>query len=363
MPLTANKGEWSEFYVLLKLLADQKLYAADKNLNKIAEIFYPIIDVKTGKDTANEVNYKIHPTEDSIEITVLSKNKTYTIKPSDIRSKTETIFNKIKNTSQTTFSIDEAQAIIDTLHITKIQAGTSQKADIFVVVHDYATGITPEIGFSIKSKVGAASTLLNASEPTNFTYKISGLTGNSPDINHIVGTSKIKRRIEYIEAHGGRLEFHAVNNTVFESNLRKIDSLMPEMLANLILSYYRGDGTKLSDLCDHIEKTQKSVSHRSIVNPSFYPHKVKDLLQTVALGMTPSRPWNGVLEANGGYIIVKQDGEIVCYHVYNLDQFRDYLFDNTRFETASTSRHKFGEAFMKEGEEFINLNLQIRFTS
>ncbi|RTK92254.1 MAG: HpaII family restriction endonuclease [Rickettsiales bacterium] len=28
-----NKGEWSEFYTFLRLLADGKLYAADANLN------------------------------------------------------------------------------------------------------------------------------------------------------------------------------------------------------------------------------------------------------------------------------------------------------------------------------------------
>jgi len=32
-----NKGEWSEVYVFLKLLAEGKLYAADKDLNRMAD--------------------------------------------------------------------------------------------------------------------------------------------------------------------------------------------------------------------------------------------------------------------------------------------------------------------------------------
>ncbi len=40
-----NKGEWSEIYTFLKLLADGKLYAADANLQKIEEVFYPIIKI------------------------------------------------------------------------------------------------------------------------------------------------------------------------------------------------------------------------------------------------------------------------------------------------------------------------------
>ena len=33
--LKGNKGEWSEIYVFLKLLADGKLYSADENLEII----------------------------------------------------------------------------------------------------------------------------------------------------------------------------------------------------------------------------------------------------------------------------------------------------------------------------------------
>ena len=36
--LTGNKGEWSEIYVLLRLLADGKIYAADSELNKLEDI-------------------------------------------------------------------------------------------------------------------------------------------------------------------------------------------------------------------------------------------------------------------------------------------------------------------------------------
>ncbi len=37
--ITGNKGEWSEIYTFLKLLADGRLYAADAELNKIQDIW------------------------------------------------------------------------------------------------------------------------------------------------------------------------------------------------------------------------------------------------------------------------------------------------------------------------------------
>jgi type II restriction enzyme len=46
--ITGNKGEWSEFYTFLKLLADGKIYAADKDLNKNENIFYKILKIFRG---------------------------------------------------------------------------------------------------------------------------------------------------------------------------------------------------------------------------------------------------------------------------------------------------------------------------
>ena len=66
-------------------------------------------------------------------------------------------------------------------------------------------------------------------------------------------------------------------------------------------------------------------------------------------------------EANGGYIIVKADGEILAYHIYNRNFFEQYLLDNTILERASTSRHDYMSLYEENGEMFIKLNLQIRF--
>ena len=43
--ITGNKGEWSEIYTLFKLLGDTQLFIGDANLNKIEEVFYPILKI------------------------------------------------------------------------------------------------------------------------------------------------------------------------------------------------------------------------------------------------------------------------------------------------------------------------------
>jgi len=40
--LTGNKGEWSEFYAFVKLLAEGRFHAADENLNRI---YYPVLRI------------------------------------------------------------------------------------------------------------------------------------------------------------------------------------------------------------------------------------------------------------------------------------------------------------------------------
>ncbi len=43
--ITGNKGDWSEIYALFRILGDKNLFAGDANLNKVEELFYPIIKI------------------------------------------------------------------------------------------------------------------------------------------------------------------------------------------------------------------------------------------------------------------------------------------------------------------------------
>lgn len=77
--------------------------------------------------------------------------------------------------------------------------------------------------------------------------------------------------------------------------------------------------------------------------------------------MVPSKVWTGTFDATGGYLIVKDNGDILCYHIYNRNEFEDYLLNNTKLETASSSRHGFGFIYKHDKDLLFNLNLQIRF--
>ena len=77
--------------------------------------------------------------------------------------------------------------------------------------------------------------------------------------------------------------------------------------------------------------------------------------------MKPAKIWDGLDEANGGYIIVKTDGEILAYHIYKRNLFEQYLSDNTICERTSTSRHEYMSLYEEDGGMYLKLNLQVRF--
>ena len=139
-----------------------------------------------------------------------------------------------------------------------------------------------------------------------------------------------------------------------------IDSLLPDILGDIVKTFFTSTLSSIQDLTAAITESNPLNYNKTFAH-AFYEYKIKRFLTDVALGMTPAKVWNGVYDATGGYLIVKETGDVLCYHIYNRNQFEDYLFANTKLETASSSRHEFGKIY-PSGEQFIfKLNLQIRF--
>jgi type II restriction enzyme len=252
--------------------------------------------------------------------------------------------------------LPEAVALMSEYRLEKIKANSSMKSDIEAIIKDKMIAQSKPVGFSIKSQVGGASTLLNASRRTNFIYKVQNFNGNLDEINDIESSRKMRDRLQAIAEAGGVLEFSHIESTVFTRNMRVIDSIMPDILANMLVDYYSGQGVTMTKLCELL-----GAKGLHGLGASEIGYKVKSFLRAVALGMVPSREWNTRLSTYGGYIIVRDDGMLLCYHLYNDDDFRDYLFNNTKLDTPSTSRHDFGYLYEEDGEVFLKLNLQVRF--
>ncbi|MEI7584950.1 HpaII family restriction endonuclease [Runella sp.] len=355
--ITGNKGEWSEIYALFKLIGDKKLHPGDSKIKKIQNIVYPILKILRTEVNGN-FEYSI---EDDL-VVISGNEEVFRIAISEFKTKASYLLAKIK-VNQGTFSVPEIQQFMQSINCLSLKASSSAKTDITIIVHDQRTGLQPSLGFSIKSQLGNPSTLLNAGETTNFIYKIVGVNLSDTDIsqiNNISSRSKIKDRITEIISKNGKFEFIKTQRTVFSNNLILIDSFLPQILSSVLFQFY---SSTLSDTESLVKITEekKPLGFDTSDKHLFYSYKIKRFLTDIALGMMPSKVWTGQYDATGGYLIVKADGEILCYHVYNKNEFENYLLANTKLETASSTRHGFGELYEESGQLYFKLNLQIRF--
>lgn len=357
--MKANKGEWAELYAFLKILEDKKLFAADKNLEIIPDRYFVFQRIFRSEKNQGPKTFDI--TGSNIVILETNGNTIKTVEDFNLPSKTLKIFEKIKQSSETTFEISEAQEVMDILLCKSIKADNNTKADIEAEIYDRVSNSISPLGFSVKSIVGGASTLLNAGKTTNFVFKINGLdTKHVESINAIDSKSKVQDRIKTIVDNGGSLEFQNVARKEFEANLRKIDTVFPAFIAQMLADFFSGKANKVADLVKLLSENAK-LNKQFGLSLSDYEFKVKNFLHSTALGMVPSKIWDGFTKAHGGYIVVRNDGVVICYHLYNRDEFLSYLYENTKLESASTSRHEYGSIYTHDGEMLFNLNLQVRF--
>lgn len=355
--ISGNKGEWSEIYALFKLLSDKKLVTGDSELNQVANLFYPIIRI-IRNERGHNFEYEI--TGDLVVIT--GGVEELRIPVSIFAAQAVKLLASIKGANGA-FTLPEIEDFMKSINCSSLKAKSTTKTDIRIVIHDQRINQSAELGFSIKSQLGGSATLLNAGRTTNFIYEVLGFSPGNNDIqiiNTISTKSKIKDRLEKIKELGGDIHFVKLEQNIFKNNLVLIDSLLPNILAEVIKYFYTTNFNSVKGLVTNISDLNP-LDYDLQFNHSFYAYKIKRFLTDIALGMMPSKVWNGVYDATGGYLVVKDSGDILCYHVYNRNQFEDYLFANTKLETASSSRHGFGEIYEDSGRYYFKLNLQIRF--
>ena len=346
-----NKGEWAEFYAFSKILESGRLYAADEDMQKIPEIYYTILSA-----IKNDIEY--HRNNDKDSVTFKINNQIISIPISEFEIVNNKLFPTIKSSSST-FTIPELNSFIDKLSLDSIKENNQSKGDISLKIHDDYTGYEPTLSFSIKSYVGSNPTLLNASNGTVITYETSGnLTeANIAEINSIEGRGKIINRINRIKELGSKLNYKNINATIFKENLQMIDYRLPIIISEIFLESYFVRGKKIPDVVDsYLNKNPDE-------NPRIIKYKIKEFLVAIALGMVPLTEWSGLDEANGGYIVVKDDSEVLCYHIYERNKLKQYLYNNTKFDTPSTGRTNAGLLLKNERDNSIefNLTMQIRF--
>lgn len=357
MALSGNKGEWSEIYVLFRLLGEGKVHAGDADMNKL-DLYYPILNVIREESK----RYEYRPNVGQQIVVIDEDGKEYArISMDKFMEESSKLLDSIKKAKSAAFSIPSTESFMGTIGCTKIKAPSLDKSDIHIIIHDLRTNMTPLLGFSIKSQLGTPSTLLNAGKTTNITYRVVGSALSDDEIAEINSTEDHLSRMQAILDKGCRLEYFDIDHTTFKNNLLFLDSCMPQFIADcLTIDSMPGSTSAIKTAVEKVAESNPFNFNGANIE-AFYVHKMKVLLLDAALGMTPAKEWTGQYDANGGYLVVRKDGEIVCYHFYDRNDVEDYLYNNTRFERASRSRYGFGSLYRDEADVYLKLNLQIRF--
>ena len=346
-PTKKNRGEWSELYALLHILGTGKIRSSTRDEDAFD---FEVVSVSLIIDG---VNHTFRIKESDIELIDTTSNIVIELVPrSQLLDQSKLLLAKIKTEKGRSFAIPVMAQIMSLLRIDKV-AGSSEKSDLSLKIYDPRIKRETEQGFSIKSFVGGKPTLLNAAGTTNIDFTIAGKISDADiiELNKLGPIEIVTSLYEF----GCRLTAPQMDNR-FVENLRMIDSQMDLLLAHIVLASFQGKGRGMNDILQILVST----------NPLSYPlsnceiryvHKIKDLIEAVALGMRPSKPWAGTAEAKGGHLIVTSTGEVICHHALDKDTLRSYLFDNLTIDTPSQKRHKFGKIINRR----INLNFQIRF--
>ena len=379
--IKGNKGEWSELYVLITLLANGKLHQSDINLEKDTGNIYEIV-----KGYKEETDYKLEfDRNDGVNVFRIDEGVRKKIGNYDLslfNDISKILYKGIKSGKGKSFGIPSVKQYLDTFNISKLKADSKSKADINLRIYDHRLAKETDLGFSIKSLLGNNSTLFNTGYGNNFIYKVSdNLNKSISEFNKETykptgGISKITHRLNTLKTQRCDISYKEIQSKQLWKNLKMIDGDLPQILAYALYYRWTNRMRSLREVSDFLEqKDPLNFYDNQVSEQKLYEYKLKKFLTESAMGMTSENPWLGEYDAFGGVIIAKRDGDIVCFHIYDFNLLRNYLLNNTVFEQPSTgedeqnpgNRRKKGKKYYygwleKEGKELIfKINLQIRF--
>lgn len=347
----------------------RRILTDSRNITKVGDIFYPFYVVLYDK------KYIYHEDLQSIGVIISSLDgEVFLCVPANIFL--EEVAALIKISSNSDDIVSTTSAVIENLFCNSVRDTSKFKNFVKIFWLDRSD-----------NHIGSTATLLNASgDNTNFIYKVEFPEGVNVDCDRFNAEtydglpSKISARLAKIEELGGTISFNRIQSDCLTQNLRTIDGELPIILANALLLKYTKSISSWAQIIEELN-AQNPLGYRIADNSPVYEVKIARFLQDAAMGMTPETPWSGFYDADGGQIVVKKDGDIVCYHIYELNRFRQYLLNATRIEQPSTGEDEnnpghvrldqktgkpkkpylFGWLYQENGNYFLKINLQVRF--
>lgn len=383
---TKNIGEVSEFYSFVYVLANRFIPLVDGDLRpfntqlEFLKAYRKESTVTVNGQKYDELNeYDLSSYNNRVVVRVPNNLSTKTISSQLLKDRCEALrellLNSNSHISEDNSILTQLQELLQTSNLT---AKASDKSDFSGEVRSANVPVTHKLGFTVKSQVGSNSTLINASGKNSaFQYRVVHSDGSKLTPQQVKDLQqwpeKHKALITRLIAEGYKLEFVKNLGDKLKYNLRLIDSVAPEIISVLLYErfYMRNASVKLKEIVEWV-CTDERASHYSCImdlgdsfedRVSSLMYKVKNILLAFTTGATVGSKWDGIDRANGGFLIVKKDCEVVCLELFTRNSIGQYLLNNTSFDNPSSTRHSYGELYVESDCEdlLIDLQLQVRF--
>lgn len=350
-----NRGEWSELYGVLFLLVKPNINVVNSHLETINDTIYVLRKVIL--DSKIKLEYVIDSITNNIFIYADGNEiKKYTRDEIDFERK-KLLNSIISHTERTgAFSIPNSENFVTEITANaSFKSKSTNKSDVATLVFDNMKNAEYVLSYSIKSLLGSPATILNASNNTNFKYKIENFSDERMnEVNSIDTRTKLLDRIRKIKSYNNtRIIFDSIVSDNLEYNLKMVDSLLPLYLGRTLLYSYEYDNKNLKQIF--------SLANKGL-DEQFANKKLGDFLSAISFGFVPGQKWNGVNSVNGGLIVIKNNGDVVVLDLmYYPEEVNKYLINESKLDSPSTHRYHMLEVFKENGEFYFTLNLQVRY--
>ena len=373
--MRANKGEWSEPYVALRVLGDGKLNLADDEGNVIPDQWLNVLDViryETRERVDQRVEYGL--SADAIVDIKIDDKEIASVPAHEFLYYADKLKAEILNASGSSFNVSEdIEKFFEKIQLTAIKAKSIDKSDIFISIEDTQTSVVRRhIVFSIKSKFGKDPTLFNTGKNSATVYKLSNMNDDLMDeINSMVDEKNhtaVADRCKALLENGCEFEFVGfpvaarAGCKTFEENLDILNPRLGDTIDYILRTHFLTDETArdVEDMVDIV------IEHNpcSLTRPKEkYQYMMKSFLYASYCGLTAGTLWDGKSQVNGGFIAVDEKGNVTANLALESEGFKSYLFKHCYFEWPATSENHGNYAKVyKEGEDYyFRLNFQIRY--
>lgn len=418
-----NRGEWAELYVFLRLLGTGRLHAADSDLNCKTDSFLEVSKVLRCEAAGEPAVYEVDSAAETVtvrrgdvaraaaapaakrrdvsgdaahQVSLFScegdsagefgvddaaepSGSVQTVSMTDCERAARILFDRLTSSSagsKTMHAPVEVCDFVDSIGVRNPKAPGVQghdktfggKADIVIETRDGRNALVNRMGFSVKSQFGSPATLFNASPSAPLLYWVAHCDDALMKEFNALHDARGNRGWfaccqPFFDERGLRVSFARARNAgSFERNLLFIREGMLEIVAACVRERFIG-GATTSDVAAITASVaeQNPMRYPPAVAAAVYEKAMKDFLYAAFSGMSATKSWDGVEQVNGGYIVVKSDGDVLCYHANDREEFREYLFRNTVFEYVSAKKYGWSLIEKSDGEYLLPVNFSIRF--